>query len=138
VDETFVIMESATWPPEDHLMLLAKLAGLRHRAGDEKKARSEADATLAGFQAERDKIRNYRRGLVLRALAETFQTIGDAKTALAVYRIAVQDGSENPNARPRAEDLTATCRSMARMGVEPDAELMAKIRRISDGLGDPL
>ena len=56
---------------------------------------------------------------------------------LAVYRTAIEAGSENVNARPRAEDLSATCRSMARYDVEPDAELWARIEGIENGLTDP-
>lgn len=137
VDETFVILESAPWLPEDHIPLLARLAGLRHRAGDVHEARSAADATLSMFQDERTHIESFRRGAVLRPLAEAYQTMGDARASLSVYKQAVEEGSLNPNARARAEDLTATCRSMALHGVEPDAEVLARIRLIHDGLSDP-
>jgi hypothetical protein len=49
----------------------------------------------------------------------------------------VEEGVENPNSRPRAEDLSATCRSMALHAVEPDADLWKRMRQIGDGLGPP-
>ncbi len=61
----------------------------------------------------------------------------DTAAALMVYKRAVEEGVENPNSRPRAEDLSATCLSMALHMVEPDAELKNRIRQISEGLGDP-
>jgi hypothetical protein len=63
--------------------------------------------------------------------------MGDEAGALFVYRQAVEEGVENPNSRPRAEDLSATCCSMALHAVEPDAELWKRIRQISEQLGDP-
>ena len=63
--------------------------------------------------------------------------MGDTATALSAYKRAVEEGVENPNSRPRAEDLSATCLSMAVHGVEPDAVLWTRIRQINDGLGDP-
>ena len=63
--------------------------------------------------------------------------MGDDAAALAAYRRAVEDGAENPNARQRAEDLVATCRSMSLHAIEPDADLWARMFQIHDGLGDP-
>jgi hypothetical protein len=63
--------------------------------------------------------------------------MGDTAAALAVYKQAVEAGMENPNSRPRAEDLAATCCSMAVHAVQPDAELFARIREICAGLSDP-
>jgi len=78
----------------------------------------------------------FRAG-ALRPVAEAYHALGDAKTALAIYRIAVDDGAENPNARPRAEDLTETCISMAVRGVQPDERLLTRIRQIEAGLREP-
>ena len=54
-----------------------------------------------------------------------------------MYKTAVEEGTANPNSRPRAEDLTATCCSMALSAVEPDKELWAKLKQIYEGLGEP-
>jgi hypothetical protein len=137
LDESLALVESAPWLPEDHLALTARLAGLRSRAGDAERARAEADATLAAYRSDREKIASFRRGEALRPLAEAYATMSDKKASLAMYKTIVEEGSANPNARARAENLAATCRSMARQRVEPDAELMARIKEIYDGLKDP-
>jgi len=78
----------------------------------------------------------YRAG-ALRPLAEAYQSMGDTAAALTVFKKAVEEGVENPNSRPRVEDLSATCRSMALSGVEPDADLWARLREVFTGLGQP-
>jgi tetratricopeptide (TPR) repeat protein len=137
VAETRELMESAPWLPEDRIPLLGKLAGLRHRAGDEQAAKGELDEAIATFDAEREKIQSFNRAGALRPLAVVYRSMGDNQGALALYRKAIEEGSVNPNARPRAVDLSATCCSMALHGVEPDAELKARIKQIRDGLVDP-
>lgn len=137
IAEAQLLMDGAQWPPEHRISLTSKLVGLRFRAGDRQKARTDADALLALFDSQRDKIVNIDRAGALRPLAEAYQSMGDTVTALAVYKRAVEEGVENPNSRPRAEDLSATCLSMALHGIEPDAELRARIRQICKGLGDP-
>lgn len=137
VNEAQLFMDGAQWRPEHRIPLMSKLIKLRFRVGDRQKVRIEADALLALFDSQRDKIVNVDRAGALRPLAETYQSMGDTAAALAVYKRAVEEGVENPNSRPRAEDLSATCLSMALHEVEPDAELWTRIRQINDGLGDP-
>jgi hypothetical protein len=116
---------------------MARQAALRHRAGDRDQARRDLDQALALFDSQRKGIVDIFRAGALRAVAEAYQSMGDDRTALRVYKKAVEEGVANPNSRPRAEDLSATCRSMALKGVEPDAELWARIRHIQSGLGQP-
>jgi tetratricopeptide (TPR) repeat protein len=130
-------LDGTTWTPDAHVMLLAQLAGLRHRAGDPEGARRDADAALAQFTAERARIVDIDRADTLRPLAEAYQAMGDTTAALSIYAQAIEEGAQNPNSRPRAEDLSATCCSMALSGVTPDAALWARLRELSDGLGDP-
>jgi hypothetical protein len=52
-------------------------------------------------------------------------------------RDAIEAGTINPNSRPRAEDLSATCASIARTGIEPDAATREQIERARAGLADP-
>ena len=137
VNEAQLFMDGAQWRPEHRIPMISKLVQLRFRAGDRQKARTDADALLAFFDSQRDKIVNIYRAGTLRPLAEAYQSMGDTAAALAVYKRAVEEGVENPNSRPRAEDLSATCCSMALHGVEPDAELWTRIRQINEGLGDP-
>jgi tetratricopeptide (TPR) repeat protein len=137
VNEAQALFESAAWPLEHRIPLAARLAALRFGAGDAARAREDADAALALFDAEGEQIVNIYRARALRPLAEAYQAFGDAAAALEVYRRAVEEGVGNPNSRPRALDLSATCLSMALHGVEPDAVLRARIRRISEELGPP-
>ena len=137
VNDTQVIMDGSQWTPETRVPLMGRLARLRALSGDEEQARAAADAALALFGAERDKIMGIDRAGALRPLAEAYQSMNDLTAALSVYKKAVEEGAENPNARPRAEDLSATCSSMAWRGVEPDAELWTRLRQIQGGLGQP-
>ena len=137
VNEAQLFTDGAQWRPEHRIPMISKLVELRFRASDRQKARTEADALLALFDSQGDKIVNIYRAGALRPLAEAYQSMGDTSAALAVYKWAVEEGVENPNSRPRAEDLSATCLSMALHGVEPDAELWTRIRQINKGLGDP-
>lgn len=137
INEAQQFIDSAQWRPEHRIPLVSALIKLRFRAGDMQKARTDADAMLALFNSQRGKIVNIYRAGALRPLAEAYQSMGDTATALAVYKRAVDEGVENPNSRPRAEDLSAACCSMALHGVEPDAELWTRIRRINEALGDP-
>ncbi len=123
--------------PDQHVSLIARLAALRFRAGDQEAARRDVAAALDTFKAERQKIVDIYRAGALRAIAEAYDSIGDAVSALAVYKMAIAAGVENPNSRPRAEDLSATCTSMAVHAVEPDADLRARIAGIRAGLGHP-
>jgi hypothetical protein len=116
---------------------MTALASARYRAGDVEHARQVAQSALGVFDTERANILGVDRARALRCIAETYQTVGDSTTALKVYERAVEEGAANPNAKPRAEDLTATCCSMALHGVEPDAKLRARLNEICEKLGDP-
>ncbi|MBI1368392.1 MAG: hypothetical protein GC162_07025 [Planctomycetes bacterium] len=137
VNEAQKLFDAAQWPIEFGVPMRARLAGARGLAGDKEKAKADADATLKLFHEKIDLIVNIYRGGALRPLAEAYQAMGDTASALAVYKLAVDQGVLNPNSRPRAEDLSATCRSMAIAAVEPDAELWARMRHINEELKDP-
>jgi hypothetical protein len=137
VSEARAIVDGVSWLPEDRIPLIAKLAVLLYRAGDEAGARSAADLARQMFNTERSNIQSANRAGALRSLAEAYGSMGDAVTALKIFDLAVEEGSENSNARPRAEDLTATCRSMALHGIEPDAGLKQRVVQIYEHLGEP-
>src|SRR5262245_29088529 len=135
--EARALIEAARWTPDLRIRMLARVAVLLHRAGDVAQARKEVDAALATYDAEREKIVNIDRADTLRPLAEARQAMGDTPGALSVYKGATEEGVENVTSRPRADDLVATCCSMAVHGAEPDKALRARILQIRDGLADP-
>ncbi len=131
------LLSAAQWRPEHRAALTAKLAVLRFRAGDPQTAKAERDETLVFYDANRYLIADIYRATALRKVAESYQAMGDTPGAISLYKRAVEEGVENPNSRPRAEDMSAICVSMAMNGVEPDAELWKRLRQIFDGLGAP-
>ena len=74
---------------------------------------------------------------VLRPLAEAYLAQDDVATARTLYAQAVEAGVANPNSRPRAEDLSATCCSMALHGFEPDEALWARLVAVRASLAEP-
>ncbi len=137
IDEAQGLKDGAEWMLLDRIPVTARLAEARFGAGDKARAVSDAEVALASFKSDHEKIRNFERADALIPLAEAFAAMGESTEALATYRLAVEQGTINPNARTRAEDLAANCLSMAVHGVEPDAELWALIRQIREGLVAP-
>lgn len=125
------------WKLEHRIPLMAQLAEVRHRAGEKTKAKELADKALALFKEKGKTIVNIWRAGALRPLAEAYQCMNHAKPALSVYQMAIEEGVANPNSRPRAEDLAATCTSMALHRVKPSKQLWARIQQIHGGLGQP-
>jgi tetratricopeptide (TPR) repeat protein len=117
--------------------LVARLARLRYVVGDHEKAHAEAETALALYDEQRADIIDIYRAGVLRPLAEAFHVMGDSVAARRVYARALEEGVGNPNSRPRAEDLGATCLSMARNACEPDADLKARLYEIFGKLAEP-
>jgi tetratricopeptide (TPR) repeat protein len=137
LDQAKAMVDAAEWVPEEHVPTLARLAALRADAGDMTAARSEADAARETYRKRRDEMLNFDRADALAPLAAAYQRMGDAPAALDLFRLAIEEGAENPNARPRAMDLAATCATMAEAGFEPDEALKARIRTILGGLVAP-
>jgi len=137
IGEARSLYDENYWDPEDGIPQIAKLAEWFYRAGDLEMARTEADRALALFREHRDKIVNIWRARALRPVAEAYQAMGTKDDASTVYRMVVEEGVENPNSRPRAEDLSATCCSMALSGFEPNAEIYNRMRQIYEGLAEP-
>ncbi len=137
LDRADALLGQATMQPEQELSQRADLAAWRGKASDRDKGRSAASATVARFYAQRDRIVDIYRAGVLRALATAYSQLGDGPEALRLFRAATEEGVLNPNSRPRAEDLAATCAAMALQAIEPDAELAARIQQVRKGLQKP-
>ncbi len=137
VSEAQELVDKSRWLLEDHVRWLAQLAALRDRAGAHAQAQHQIGVALAMFDRGRDQIMNIERADVLRAVAEATWSMRDPAAALAVYQRALEAGVENPNSRPRAEDLSATCLSLALNDVAANGALRARITDILNGLGHP-
>ncbi len=131
------LFEGSLWPAEDEIPLRAKLAILRHTAGEQEPAYEEANAALEGFKRKRSDIVNIYRANALRPLAEAYHVMGRTADAKRVYAMTLEEGFENPNLWPRADDLAETCCSMALHGFEPDEELWELVRRLQAALVRP-
>jgi len=113
------VATTSKWVPEDAVFQRARVARAKARCG------------------QREQIVDIFRAQPLRAVAEAYAELGERDRALAVYLRAIEEGSRNPNARPRAEDLSATVLSMASSGVEPDDAIAARLRAVRAGLAEP-
>jgi tetratricopeptide (TPR) repeat protein len=137
VGDAQLLFEGGRWLAENRVPMMGRLAGLRHLAGDGTGAGRELKAALGLFDAEREQIIDIYRAAALRPIAEAYVAIGDLEAARAVYLRALDEGQVNPNSRPRAEDLVATCCSMVEHGFEPDTGLLGRLNQVLEGLGDP-
>lgn len=137
VAEATSMAEAATWIAEHEVPLLGRLAGASQAAGAPEEARRLAVKAIAVFDAKRETIFDIYRAAALRPVAEAYAAMGDRDTAASIYRRAIEEGFGNPNARPRALDLSATCLSMASSGVLPDAATAERLREIRGLLTDP-
>lgn len=131
------ILGRTTFQPDDVVPLGMEVARSRIRAGDAASARADIERLRRVYDASVESIVNLRRGISLRALAEGWAMLGERDAALRCWSEALEAGVVNPNSRPRAEDLSATVRSLASAGVAPTAAMQARIEAIRNGLGDP-
>lgn len=139
LDESQGLYAQAAWTAhrEYEYEYAGKLAEAFVRAGDVAGARALLDAALAQFDERESEIYNLWRPDCLRPLAGAYQLVGDEQAARALYGRALAAGALNPNGRPQAEDLSATCTSMSLYAFEPDAALWDEIHRLRDQLSAP-
>lgn len=137
VGDAAALRDGFAWRPEHLVPLGARLAELRARAGAVDEARREIARMLEVYESARDGIPDIERADLLRPLAAASVRAGDGPGALALYARAAAEGAANPNARPRADDLVATCCAMALAGCEPNPELWRRLAEIRAGLGEP-
>jgi len=139
VDEADAVEAQVPWTPhrEYEYEYLARLAKMRCRVGDVDGARTAVDAASKRLDETIEKIFNIWRADCLRPLAEAYQVMGDKDQAAAHYARAIELGMLNPNGRPRAEDLSRTALSMARLGFTPNEKLWSRLRHAQDQLRAP-
>ncbi|MCK5945435.1 MAG: hypothetical protein KAI24_25820 [Planctomycetes bacterium] len=96
------------WRPEDKLPELARIAALHGELGDVERARRELEQALAYYHEHRDEIFDVYRCDALRPVALAFHAIGDRQRGLDLLALGVEEAVENPNSRPRCDDLVET------------------------------
>jgi hypothetical protein len=131
------VLNSGTWMPEDEIIQVAAIALGKHVLGRTDDARADLKQAFALFVEKRDSIIDIYRAAPLRAVAVTQAKIGDRQPARETFLRALEEGATNPNARPRAEDLTETCVAMVLNDVDPGDAGRARIAEIRKGLVDP-
>ena len=131
------LVEGHAWRSEDRMPQIARLVELGHLLGETDRARAEAEAALKAYQDERDRIVDIYRAETLRPLALAWHALGDRERGEDLFALAVEEGMENPNSRPRCDDLVDACVELARRGIEPSPKLLARLREIQQGLGEP-
>lgn len=117
--------------------LVRVLAAAQVRHGDVQAARELVQRASKRYQQDAAQLADIDRADYLRSLAEAQLSLGDRDLALRTWAQALEAGCQNPNARPRAEDLCRTCLSMARCGVEPTPTMKATMAQIAGGLKSP-
>lgn len=137
VHEAERIVVGVRFHAEDEVYLKARIAGVTCRAGDTAEGKKRLDDVQRLYDANEKTILDIYRAAALRAIAEAALDADLQDRALSIYAKALEAGLSNPNSRPRADDVAATCLSMARRGVEPTPELGKRLREIVNGLRDP-
>ncbi|MDF1799347.1 MAG: hypothetical protein P1V81_09245 [Planctomycetota bacterium] len=132
------LFDDFEWRQARHeLPLLADLGRAWVRAGRVEQARALVVRGLARFEAESPRIADIFQAETLRPFAEVLFLMGDREAARELFARVLEVGRQNPNGRPRAEDLAETCRSMARVGCEPTPELWSALVECYAELGAP-
>ncbi|MFA5554878.1 MAG: hypothetical protein WCZ89_00115 [Phycisphaerae bacterium] len=137
INEAQQLIESQQLTLEYRTPMMAKLIKLHFRADDIEKAWVDLQEELDLFNSQKYLLTDITRAKALRPIAELYQFMGDTQGSLSIYKQVIEEGVQNPNTRPRAEDLSATCCSMAFYAVEPDAQLWIRIKQIIGELGHP-
>lgn len=117
--------------------LARDVALARARHDDASGAREMLGEMLKRYEQAPAAMVDIERADYLRPLGEALQALGDREAAMHAWTLALEAGSVNPNARPRAEDLCQTMLSMVRSGAEPTDAMRARMADIQGGLKAP-
>lgn len=131
------VVEGHRWREEDELPQRAQLVELTTLVGDRERAEGDAVLALARYHEVRERIVNIYRARALRPLMLARFALGDRDGAAELLTLVLEEGMENPNSRPRCDDLVDTCVALATRGMPPSPAALARIREIAQGLGAP-
>ncbi len=137
VDRARTILDGVRLATEFDLPLSARIAVRRAEAGDQRAAVVELEESMLANEAGLEALGRIFRAEALAPVGEAWTRLGEPDRAAATFRRAVEEGARTGNARPRAQDLSATLAAMARAGFRPGEPLMERVREIMDGLGEP-
>lgn len=131
------LMAKFSWRPEERMPQLARIAKLREATGDRDRAKHELQEAFKYYNDNREQIVNIDRCESLRAIALAWHKLGDAQQADDLIAICLEEALENPNSRPRCDDLVETCIAMARVQQKPSAALWQRLHEVTNGLSTP-
>lgn len=136
-DHMDTYIDGAALPANLHIAEKVKVLTLRHALGQPEAVSTELDQLHALFQENRERIVNIERAKPLCRLAEVQMLLGHEKEALTLYQQAIVEGQLNPNSRPRANDLSTICCSMALSRIAPTTVIYGKLEEMKNKLGTP-
>jgi len=136
-DEVKIIVTGNRWNLDQSVAMHGRAADLFSLTGQPDRARALLADALGLYAKIQPKIVNIYRGGALRPIAESYVKLGDKAAASDVYVRALEEALDNPNSRPRAEDLVATCASIVESGLEPKKPLLRSVATVRAKLGAP-
>ena len=134
VNETQTLFDAFQWSPEHYIPVSANIAKLRFRVGDTEKANKLIDSVWEKYQTEKEALISILRTETMCPIAETFEFMGRHDMAVKVYKKALEEAMVNRNLKPRAEDISLICCSMAVHAVHPDESWWTRISEIQTEL----
>lgn len=137
VDEIEAMVRDKSWSAEQGIALLARVGRHRHALGQKEQSLKVLREAVGQYEAAREGIVSIWRGRSLRPLAEAFHAVGSPTSAVQLYERALIEAVENPNSRPRLEDLVLTCNSIVATGVQTPESLRKALMRTRAALGIP-
>lgn len=137
IDEIETMVRGNRWNAEQAIAFMANVGRHRHAAGQPEKALAILREAASMYDEKRTSIVSIWRGRSLRPLAEAFMAAGSQASAVELYERALVEAVENPNSRPRLEDLVLTCNSIVASGVVAPESLRKALMRTKAALGSP-
>jgi hypothetical protein len=137
VREAEAKLENARYRPRMYFPMKASITSLLFRAGDTTPALANLEDMNEKYNGQRDGIVDIYRAAILCRIAEAGAALGRVEKARQLYQRAAAEAVVNPNSRPRADDLSEICRSMAVHQVEPAPALRRELTKIMSALGTP-
>lgn len=131
------LISDHSWPGEYHVRALAALANVFALVGEVDSGEHILRKARSVYEENREAIVNIDRADTLIPVAEAALAMQMSDIAKEIYVTALHESLENPNSRPRADDLSLIATSMALQRFDVDDALMAQMKGILDNLDHP-